>query len=76
MSPVDAITAASSIPIRVPLTAVRYRAVRWKLVGLAGLLGAVAVGAVAVNRRRARTWNEYHPDELRERLHARLRSAT
>jgi hypothetical protein len=43
----------------------------WKLIGLAGVLGAVAAGAVVVNRRR-RTWVEYEPDELRARLHARL----
>jgi hypothetical protein len=41
-----------------------------KILGLAGLLGAVAAGAVLVNRRR--TWREYEPEELRRRLHARL----
>ena len=44
-----------------------------KALGLAGLLGAVAAGAVLVNRRR-RTWHEYEPEELRKRLHARLDS--
>jgi hypothetical protein len=42
-----------------------------KVLGLAGLLGAVAAGAVLVNRRR-RAWRDYSPEELRERLHARL----
>jgi hypothetical protein len=50
----------------------------WKWLGLAGVLGvaAVGVGVVAVKRRRARTWHEYEPEELRARLHERLRSAT
>ena len=45
---------------------------RWKLVGLAGLAGVTATG-VAVARRR-REHREYDPDELRARLHERLRS--
>ena len=44
----------------------------WKWIGLAGLVGAAAAGAVVVNRRRARTWNDYDADELRARLHTRL----
>jgi len=44
----------------------------WKWLGLAGLLGAAAAGAVVVQRRRARTWVDYSPEELRARLHARL----
>ena len=48
----------------------------WKWLGLAGVLGAAAAGAVVVNRRRARTWTEYEPDELRDRLHERLRQAS
>ena len=44
----------------------------WKWLGLAGLLGAAAAGVVVVQRRRAREWTEYSPEELRERLHARL----
>jgi hypothetical protein len=44
----------------------------WKWLGLAGLLGAAAAGAVVVQRRRARTWTDYSPEELRSRLHARL----
>jgi hypothetical protein len=48
----------------------------WKWVGLAGLLGAVAVGAVVLQRRRAaRPWTEYPPDELRSRLRERLDAA-
>ena len=45
----------------------------WKWVGLAGLVGAAAVGtAVVVQQRRRRTWNEYEPEELRDKLHERL----
>jgi hypothetical protein len=39
---------------------------------LAGIVGAVAAGTVVVRRRR-RSWHDYGGDELRERLHARLR---
>ena len=50
---------------------------KWKLLGLAGILGAVAVGAVVVNhQRRHRAWEEYPPDELRSRLHSRLAAAS
>ena len=42
----------------------------WKLIGLAGLAGVAATGAVLVRRRRAHS--ELPPDELRERLHRRL----
>jgi hypothetical protein len=52
------------------------RCVRWwKLAGLAGLVGAAAVGIVAIKRQRARVWTEYPADELRDRLRARLREA-
>jgi hypothetical protein len=44
--------------------------VRWKLLGLAGIAGVAATGVVVARRRRAQ--HEYDPDELRERLHARL----
>ena len=44
--------------------------VPWKLVGLAGLAGVAATGAVVVRKRRAQ--REYDPDELRDRLHRRL----
>ena len=47
----------------------------WKWVGLAGIVGAaaagVAVGTVTIQRRR-RDFVDAPPDELRERLHARL----
>ncbi len=48
----------------------------WKWVGLAGLVGAAAVGAGAVVRqRRVREIREYDGDELRDRLHDRLARA-
>lgn len=43
---------------------------RWKLIGLAGVAGVTASGAVVVRRRRGQ--QELEPDELRERLHERL----
>jgi hypothetical protein len=43
---------------------------RWKLLGLAGVAGVAATGAVVVSKRRAH--RDYDPDELRERLHRRL----
>jgi hypothetical protein len=46
------------------------RRIPWKLVGLAGLAGVVATGAVVARKRRAQ--RDYTPDELRERLHRRL----
>ncbi|WP_340681402.1 hypothetical protein LCL61_21765 [Amycolatopsis coloradensis] len=42
----------------------------WKVVGLAGLAGVAATGAVIVREERRR--RAYTPDEVRERLHARL----
>ena len=42
----------------------------WKLIGLAGLAGVAATGAVLVRRRRAH--RDLDPDELRERLDERL----
>jgi hypothetical protein len=42
----------------------------WKLLGLAGLAGVAATGVVIARRRRAQ--HDYSPDELRQRLHARL----
>ncbi len=42
----------------------------WKLLGVAGLAGVVATGAVV--RRRRRVQHEHTPDELRDKLHARL----
>ncbi|MBA3358976.1 MAG: hypothetical protein H0U20_05925 [Thermoleophilaceae bacterium] len=44
--------------------------VPWKYVGLAGIAGVAATGAVVARRRRAQ--EDYEPDELRERLHERL----
>jgi hypothetical protein len=45
-------------------------AMRWKLLGLAGLAGVAATGVVVARRRRTTT--DLPPDELRERLHRRL----
>ena len=45
-------------------------AMRWKLVGLAGVAGVAATGVVVARRRRAQ--GEYTPEELRDRLHERL----
>ena len=42
----------------------------WKLVGLAGVAGVAATGVVGVRQRRAP--EDLSPDELRERLRARL----
>jgi hypothetical protein len=47
--------------------------VPWKLIGVAGLAGVAATGVVVTRRRRAQ--RKYEPDELRERLHARLAEA-
>jgi hypothetical protein len=45
----------------------------WKLLGLAGLAGVAATGVVVARNRRAQV--EVTPDELRDRLHARLDDA-
>jgi hypothetical protein len=72
-SPLRAIEAASSNVTCVELTRRTVRSVRlWKWLGLAGLVGAAAVGVVVVKRQRARKWHDYSTDELREHLHARL----
>jgi hypothetical protein len=42
----------------------------WKLLGVAGLAGVTATGVVVARNRRAH--QEYDPDELRAKLHARL----
>ena len=42
----------------------------WKLLGIAGVAGVTATGVVVARRRR--THQEYDPDELRAKLHARL----
>jgi hypothetical protein len=43
---------------------------RWKLLGLAGMAGVAATGAIAARNRRPQS--DYTPDELRDRLRARL----
>jgi hypothetical protein len=45
----------------------------WKLIGAAGLAGVAATGVVVARRRREQ--QDYDPDELRARLHARLEGA-
>ncbi len=45
----------------------------WKWLGLAGLAGVAATGAIVARRRRAQV--EVTPDELRDRLHERLAQA-
>jgi hypothetical protein len=50
----------------------------WKILGLAGIVGAAAVGVAAGSRavqRRRRVFREADPDELRTRLHERLGDA-
>jgi hypothetical protein len=44
--------------------------VPWKLIGLAGLAGVAASGAVVARRRRSH--REFDTDELRSRLHRRV----
>jgi hypothetical protein len=43
---------------------------RWKLLGLAGLAGVAATGALVARNRRPQS--DLTPGELRERLHQRL----
>jgi hypothetical protein len=43
----------------------------WKIVGLAGLVGVVATGALVARNERER--RSYTPDEVRDRLQERLR---
>jgi len=45
----------------------------WKLIGLAGVAGVAATGVVVARRRRDH--HDYDPDELRDRLHERLKQA-
>jgi hypothetical protein len=45
----------------------------WKLAGIAGLVGVVATGALLARNERER--RSYTPDEVRDRLHERLRTA-
>jgi hypothetical protein len=42
----------------------------WKIAGLAGLVGVAATGVVIAREERRR--RAYTPEEIRERLHARL----
>ncbi|MCM6772382.1 hypothetical protein NDR87_01155 [Nocardia sp. CDC159] len=42
----------------------------WKILGLAGMAGVAATGVVIVRDQRKR--RAYTPDQVRERLHARL----
>ncbi|WP_203837671.1 MULTISPECIES: hypothetical protein [Winogradskya] len=42
----------------------------WKVAGLAGLAGVAATGAVLARQERKR--RAYTPDEIRDRLHARV----
>jgi hypothetical protein len=46
----------------------------WKVLGLAGLAGVAATGVVIARAERRR--RAYTPDEIRERLHARLAEAS
>ena len=46
----------------------------WKYLGLAGVAGVAATGAVVARRRRAQR-EDVEPDELRQRLHERLDQA-
>ena len=45
----------------------------WKVVGLAGLAGVAATGIVVARAERQR--RAYTPEEIRERLHARVAEA-
>ena len=50
----------------------------WKWVGLAGIVGVTTVGiaaGTATVRRKRREFVDANPDELRGRLHERLREA-
>jgi len=51
--------------------------VRWaKFLGVAGIVAALgASGVIVYRQRRQRAWVEIPPDELRERLHARIATA-
>jgi hypothetical protein len=45
----------------------------WKILGLAGFVGVAATGAVIARGERRR--RAYTPEQIRERLHARLAEA-
>jgi hypothetical protein len=61
------------------MTAVQYRDMQaWKVVGLAGIVGAAVVGVAAGARsaqRQRREFADHDPDELRAKLHQRLAAA-
>ncbi len=59
--------------VRGSLVAGRVKRPSWKVVGLAGIAGVAATGVVVARQRRAH--RDLPPDELRERLHARLAEA-
>jgi hypothetical protein len=46
---------------------------RWKLLGLAGVAGVAATGAVVA--RKTRIQSDYEPDEIRDKLRARVAEA-
>jgi hypothetical protein len=46
----------------------------WKVAGLAGFVGIAATGVVVARAERRR--RAYTPDEIRDRLHARLAEAS
>jgi len=46
----------------------------WKVLGLAGLAGVAATGALVARSERRR--RAYTPEEIRERLHARAEEAS
>jgi hypothetical protein len=46
----------------------------WKVVGLAGVVGVAATGVVVARSERRR--RAYTPDEIRDRLRARVAEAT
>ncbi len=48
--------------------------VSWKIIGLAGLAGVAATGAIVARKRRVQ--RHYDSDELRQRLHERLAEAS
>ncbi len=47
----------------------------WKWIGLAGLVGAAAIGAGVLVRRQRREYVDYEDEQLRDRLHQRLAQA-
>ena len=48
---------------------------KWKWIGLAGLIGAAAVGAGVLVSRRNREYVDYEDEQLRDRLYERLERA-